>query len=55
LGRGLPRRITESRFPDLPDDFVEWFRKRNNKPIVSLREIAEAFQEWKRGQKGVST
>jgi hypothetical protein len=40
-------RLTESNFPDLPDEFVQRIR-RKGKEGMSLSELVEEFKEWQR-------
>jgi len=52
LGRGLRKEIVERNFPDLPQDFVEW-RKRRGKHISLERDdwldqLVEEFEEYQR-------
>ena len=47
MGR-LPRRLTDSDLRDLTDGFVEWFCARNTKPVMTLSEIIEEFNLYKK-------
>lgn len=42
------RRLSRRLEIDLRDDFVEWFCRRNYKPVMKLSEVVEQFELWKR-------
>jgi hypothetical protein len=50
MGRGLPRRLTDSGFPDLPQEFVEYIKEKG-KQGMTPEELVKELEEWRKSSK----
>jgi hypothetical protein len=47
MGRGLPRRLTESGFPDLPQEFVEYMKEKGRQSMAP-EELVKELKAWQK-------